>query len=127
MKQDFISIICIFYGYIVLVGNIFMNKLDKKTRCKGDNIISGKWRWIFFIFNFWCYLFIDKIKEKRKIEFMERRIIMYDRMIKDWTFDTELLTLTEKEDLRNMKLYLKIKKIKKRNGTKYFNRIVNNY
>ena len=114
MDHTTMRIICLFYGYTILVGNITMNKLDKKTLYKGDNIISGKWRWIFFTFNFWCYLFIDKIKEKRKIEYFERRTLMYENMIKSWTFDTDILTHSEKEDLRNMKLYLKINKIKKK-------------
>lgn len=102
------------YIQIIIFGLIFIEKLDRKTKGKGDNIISTKWRLCFFVFNWICYFFLDKIKEKRKIEFMERKILIYERMRDSWSFfGNDILTLEENNELINMKRYLKINKIKK--------------
>jgi len=110
-----IRIICILYFYTLIAGNICSKKLDAMTRCKGDNILTVKYAWMFFLFNYLNYYFIDKIKEGRKIDYYIRYITDMERLsIRNKAhnisgdFDYE-----DKEKIRNMKLYLKIKKIKK--------------
>lgn len=121
-----IRIICILYLHTILFGLIFIEKLDRKTKSKGDNIISGKWRLCFFVFNWMCYFFIGKIKEKRKIQFMERRILIYESIKESWSFfGNDALTTIENYELINMKRYLKINKII--NGKNYKKQKRNKY
>lgn len=90
--------------------------LDKKTRCEGDKTIGLDLKYIllFLFCNVFCFLFINKIKEKRKIEHY-KNLIDYYKVLNDYhensiyygmKNDTELTT-----KILKMKRYLKLKNI----------------
>lgn len=104
------------YSYIItslLLSVFFMNILDKKTRCVDDKSIGLDIKYvILFLFcNIFCFLFINKIKEKRKIEHFKQMIRYYERI---YSY-TDLYQLAIDKEINNrvlkMKRYLKLKNI----------------
>jgi len=85
--------------------------LDKKTKPKGnDGLIETKYNVLFCFVNIFCFLFLNKIREKRKINFYKNRILHYDQnFIKIFGFES--LSPDGKLDYNRMKRYLKLKKI----------------
>lgn len=111
------SIFLAIYSYVltnILLGSIFMNILDKKTRYVDDKSIGLDIKYIllFLFCNIFCFLFINKIKEKRKIEHFKQMIRYYERI---YSY-TDLFKLAIDKEIQNrvlkMKRFLKLKNIK---------------
>lgn len=100
-----------------LIGFLYFNTinyvLNKKTQYNNCELTT-KYCLIFTIFGLFCFLFIDKIKEKRKIECFEILVKDYEKFGID---DNDIFDDENREEYLNMKRYLKLKKIK--NKTKW--------
>lgn len=104
-------IFSIIYGIFsanILIGLLFINNLDKKTRYKEDKSIGldVKYSLLFLFCNIFCYLFVNKIREKRKINYFRKNINHYLFFEK-----IGYLTDEEKSKLLKIRRYLKIKNI----------------
>ena len=97
----------------ILIINIHL--LDEKTKYKDDDRnLSIKYNIIFYIFNILCYLFLNKIREKRKIDYYKYFIkcfddnIIYFKLSYDPKISLEIAIKKRNEIIR----YLKLKKLK---------------
>lgn len=103
---DIIIFIIAFYyfKYIVYV-------LDKKTKYKDDMGMKIKYLFMFMYGGVFCLFFIDKIKEKRKIDYFKYVVLYRNEKIK--RFGEEIYDNDTLNEHNNMKRYLKLKKVKK--------------
>ena len=113
MTSIFLSIL------LVVFLNININILDKKTKCKGDNRnLSTKYYLIFYFLNIFCYLFLNKIREKRKINYYKYYIDFYEKNKSFFKLMSRYPSISENilnyDDKTHKKIirYLKIKNIK---------------
>ena len=105
--KNLINLIPFFWIYLMVVPSRITKDLDRRTAYVKNQHINPKLFNRFFFFGFINYLFINKIKEDRKIEHFEYRL----KKINNTTFE---LSEEEKEEKRNIEIYLKLSKIKKR-------------
>jgi len=107
----------VFYTYLfgvivvfILIINIHI--LDEKTKYKDDDRdLSIKYYILFYIFNIFCYLFLNVIREKRKINYYKYYIKCFDdnRIYFELSFSLEIEIKKRNKIIR----YLKIKQLKK--------------
>lgn len=93
-----------YFNYIIYI-------LDKKTKYRDDVGMKIKYLFIFIFGGFFCLFFLDKIKEQRKIDYFKYAVLYRDEKIKrlgESIYNDEILN-----EHNNMKIYLKIKKVKK--------------
>lgn len=101
------ELIPIYFLYFVGLGPFFVKELDKKTQYKEEQHLNPKLFNLFFFFGPIMYLFTKRIKEFRKIEYLEQRLKNLNKFPDNITKEAE-------EERRNIQIYLKLRKIKKR-------------
>lgn len=93
-----------YFNYIIYI-------LDKKTKYRDDVGMKIKYLFIFTFGGIFCLLFLDEIKEQRKIDYFKYAVLYRSEKIKK--FGEELYDSDVLNEHNNMKRYLKIKNIKK--------------
>ena len=105
----------------IIFAVINVHALDKKTKYKDDNRgLSIKYYLIFYFTNIFCYLFLKKIREKRKLDYY----IYYSNYYKKYKKALDILTKYSIVDdcnainynektYKKIVRYLKISKLKK--------------
>lgn len=93
--------------------------LDKKTRCKDDTRkISIKYDALFWFVNIFCFLFLNIIREKRKIDFYNFYVKFYEEnekyfaVIARYPSVSETILNYDKKTHKKIIRYLKIKNLK---------------
>ena len=96
------------YIFFQIIGNI----LDKKTKYETDyGNTKLKYVLLFTTFNIFCFLFIDKIKENRKIDYMKDKVYADEKLIQNYGED--MLSEKEYQEHLHKKRYISINKMKK--------------
>ena len=85
--------------------------LDKKTRTGAWDFYGVNYSLLFCFANIFCFLFLNKIRECRKIKYYKDRISHYEQCF-ILPFGFEYLSENRKKEYLNMKRYLKLKKLK---------------
>jgi len=106
--MEYVLIVYLF-GFL-FIPRILIEKTEIVDTIKYINSIDVqnshiKYLIIFMIFNFFCFLFINKIREIRKIDYYKKAIRFLD------FYDFENMKDDRKKDYIRMNRYLKLKKI----------------
>jgi len=88
------------------------NIIATKTKPKDSNYIycSNKFIILFCIANIFCFLFLNKIREHRKIEHYKFRIKRYNTLKN--LYDDYFLDDEYESEIKKIERYLKLKKLK---------------
>ena len=106
-----IIIYTLYFGSFPYLPNI----LDKKTRYKNDKFFIGKnidikYILMFMFINVFCFLFLDKIRESRKISYYKDRVSNFEQ---NHMLKYDYATSKYYNEYVKMKRYLKMKRLKK--------------
>lgn len=86
--------------------------LNNKTKPKNEKYLTEpKYILLFMFVNVLCFLFLDKIRECRKINHYKNRVLNFEQNFID-IFGLDYLTNESKKEYLKMCRYLKMKKIK---------------
>lgn len=103
--MQIVSYILIYF----LLNTLSIVLLDKITRYHEDKSAINGWSlfFIFLFFGIFCFLFLNKIREKRKIEHFKNMIYFYEHF-QSHTFQYDV---DAQSKVLKMKRYLKIKNV----------------
>lgn len=112
MNEKLLALLFVYFFFgIFWIPAILLKKTEPKNKYESphDIILENsyiKYQIFFMIFNFLCFLFLNKIREHRKVDYYKNLIYRFDFI------GFENLTEDKKLDYIQMSRYVKIKKIK---------------
>ena len=98
-----IYVLCVPTCPHILIEKTKPNEIETDD-CKTKYIV------LFCVFNIFCFLFLNKIREYRKIDYYKSIVLYYTQYKK--SFGTTSLSEENEKEYIKMKRYLKLKKLK---------------